>query len=452
MDKKQLFQKQLLQSKIDENTKILSKLQNSYDELKLNSEININNTNIPIITKQLQINNLLEEKVSLDNNKKLIKLNINNLTLNISTLEEDLKTLPSKTKVKLQQEQSIYNDEIERIENNKIEEINTNIENINNAIINKDILLKEIELLKTNIEIQNNVISTIQNTCHSSRKDILESLQHKKQMKINLNTNINNCDITKNTIIDKINNLQTTILYLIEFKKLLVDADYEIEQNETNQINLNKFYTLFNIDNTISLNDKLILIDILIDNNKNQVSLFTNKLNKTEIINNIIIQNDTNNYTKTNTNKIITYKNNFKIEKTKLQELETLLEAKLNLYNNYEILIIDKINNELKDKLDILELDKQKASDRLKIIIIRMNKEFESNKKLIKNKILQNNMDIQQLDLEMSNTTNNIKLLNISIEKHNQLNDEIIILENKIKKCKEIIVQSEADLLTLSRN
>ena len=452
MDKKQLFQKQLLQSKIDENTKILSKLQNSYDELKLNSEININNTNISIITKQLQINNLLEEKVSLDNNKKLIKLNINNLTLNISTLEEDLKTLPSKTKVKLQQEQSIYNDEIERIENNKIEEINTNIENINNAIINKDILLKEIELLKTNIEIQNNVISTIQITCHSSRKDILESLQHKKQMKINLNTNINNCDITKNTIIDKINNLQTTILYLIEFKKLLVDADYEIEQNETNQINLNKFYTLFNIDNTISLNDKLILIDILIDNNKNQVSLFTNKLNKTEIINNIIIQNDTNNYTKTNTNKIITYKNNFKIEKTKLQELETLLEAKLNLYNNYEILIIDKINNELKDKLDILELDKQKAIDRLKIIIIRMNKEFESNKKLIKNKILQNNMDIQQLDLEMSNTTNNIKLLNISIEKHNQLNDEIIILENKIKKCKEIIVQSEADLLTLSRN
>lgn len=452
MDKKQLFQKQLLQSKIDENTKILSKLQNSYDELKLNSEININNTNISIITKQLQINNLLEEKVSLDNNKKLIKLNINNLTLNISTLEEDLKTLPSKTKVKLQQEQSIYNDEIERIENNKIEEINTNIENINNAIINKDILLKEIELLKTNIEIQNNVISTIQITCHSSRKDILESLQHKKQMKINLNTNINNCDITKNTIIDKINNLQTTILYLIEFKKLLVDADYEIEQNETNQINLNKFYTLFNIDNTISLNDKLILIDILIDNNKNQVSLFTNKLNKTKLINNIIIQNDTNNYTKTNTNKIITYKNNFKIEKTKLQELETLLEAKLNLYNNYEILIIDKINNELKDKLDILELDKQKAIDRLKIIIIRMNKEFESNKKLIKNKILQNNMDIQQLDLEMSNTTNNIKLLNISIEKHNQLNDEIIILENKIKKCKEIIVQSEADLLTLSRN
>ena len=142
MDKKQLFQKQLLQSKIDENTKILSKLQNSYDELKLNSEININNTNISIITKQLQINNLLEEKVSLDNNKKLIKLNINNLTLNISKLEEDLKTLPSKTKVKLQQEQSIYNDEIERIENNKIEEINTNIENINNAIINKNLSRK----------------------------------------------------------------------------------------------------------------------------------------------------------------------------------------------------------------------------------------------------------------------------------------------------------------------
>ena len=49
MDKKQLFQKQLLQSKIDQNLKELSILQISYNELKLQSEFNtittIPNTN-----------------------------------------------------------------------------------------------------------------------------------------------------------------------------------------------------------------------------------------------------------------------------------------------------------------------------------------------------------------------------------------------------------------------
>ena len=41
MDKNKLFQKQLLQSKIDENVKSLSTLQNLYDDLKIQSKENI---------------------------------------------------------------------------------------------------------------------------------------------------------------------------------------------------------------------------------------------------------------------------------------------------------------------------------------------------------------------------------------------------------------------------
>ena len=75
-----------------------------------------------------------------------------------------------------------------------------------------------------------------------------------------------------------------------------------------------------------------------------------------------------------------------------------------------------------------------------------MNKEFEATKKLYKNNILQRNLDIQKLTEDMNNNNNKIKLLTITIETEHKINNEIDILENKIKKHKEIITQSEKDL------
>ena len=107
MEKKQLFQKQLLESKILENNNTLLRLQSEYDTLILTSNINISNiSNIESVTTN--ISGLQKEKLTLENNYKTIKTSINDITLTISKLENDLKYIPEITKDKYKNEETIY--------------------------------------------------------------------------------------------------------------------------------------------------------------------------------------------------------------------------------------------------------------------------------------------------------------------------------------------------------
>lgn len=446
MDKKKQFQKQLLTSKIKDNTIILSTLEKSYNDLISNSNVTISNQNsINIDT----LNILQDKKTSLENTKKNIKQNINNLITNISKLEYNLKQLPLDTKDILTKEITIFNDEHQRIENDRLETLNSNIENINRANLDKEQLLKDIELLKVNINLQSNVITNIQKECHSSRKNILESLKEKKQLKIKLNNTIENATLTVNTFLQQITNLNNENDNLMEFKKLLVNYEYNTE-TDTDSIfkftELETYYKLYNIDNNILLNDKLNKIDDIITNNKNQILLFNKKLSKTETLNTYTIKDNLDNYNNSTTNKVLTYKDTFKIEKEKQSQLEMILDTKLNLYNNYETLIIDKINNDFKTKIECLNLDKINADKRLHIIKLRMNKDYENNKKELRKQIEDNKQETQKQYEYIHNINDNIKIATTTIENTSVLNDELYILENKIKKHKEIISITEKDL------
>ena len=453
MDKKKQFQKQLLESKIKENTIILNKLQLSYIELINNSNINRNINNITNTTNTINIdklNTLKQHKTSLENDKKIIKQNINKLTTNISELEHKLKVLPLNTKDTLLNEINICKEEHQRIENDKLETINNNIENINKANLDKEQLLKDIELLKVDINLQSNVINNIQTECHSSRKNILESLKEKKQLKLKLNNTIENATITKNTFTQQINNLNNNIENLIEFKKLLVDNEYinntTTDSTSDTTTRLQDYCNLYNIDNTILLNDKLNTIDNIISSTQKQILLFKTKLSKTEILNNYNIKDDINNYNTNNTLKVLTYKDTFKIEKEKQTNLVMTLDSKINIYDNYQTLVIDKINNDFQNKIDILNLDKSNADKRLLTIKIRMNKEFENNKKILKDSIEKTKQELEQHNEHIHNINNNIKITTSNIENTNILHDELYILENKIKKHKDIISITEKDL------
>lgn len=446
MDKKKQFQKQLLTSKIKDNTIILSTLEKSYNDLISNSNVTISNQNsINIDT----LNILQDKKTSLENTKKNIKQNINNLITNISKLEYNLKQLPLDTKDILTKEITIFNDEHQRIESDRLETLNSNIENINRANLDKEQLLKDIELLKVNINLQSNVITNIQKECHSSRKNILESLKEKKQLKIKLNNTIENATLTVNTFLQQITNLNNENDNLMEFKKLLVNYEYNTK-TDTDSIfkftELETYYKLYNIDNNILLNDKLNKIDDIITNNKNQILLFNKKLSKTETLNTYTIKDNLDNYNNSTTNKVLTYKDTFKIEKEKQSQLEMILDTKLNLYNNYETLIIDKINNDFKTKIECLNLDKINADKRLHIIKLRMNKDYENNKKELRKQIEDNKQETQKQYEYIHNINDNIKIATTTIENTSVLNDELYILENKIKKHKEIISITEKDL------
>jgi len=472
MDKKKQFQKQVLTSKLKEHTIILSTLEKSYNDLINSSNINITNSNnnstltnqnsitIDKLNKLNVLTILQQDKSSLENNKKTIKQAINNLTTTISQLEYNLKQLPLDTKNILTKEINILNDEHQRIENDRLETINNNIESITKANLDKEELLKDIELLKVTINLQANVITNIQKESHSSRKNILESLKEKKQLKIKLNNTIENATINVNTFIQQIHNLNNEIDNLIEFKKILVNCAYEnntdnntdTDTNTDTNTDLESYHKLYNIDNNILLNEKLNKIDDIITNNKKQILLFNKNLSKTETINNYTIQDTINNYYTTNSNKVLTYKDTFKLEKEKQTQLERILDNKLTLYNNYQTLIIDKINNEFKSKIECLNLDKLNADKRLHIIKLRMNKEYENKKKELKKQIEDTKQEMQNQNEYIQTINNNIKIVTTTIEKTTVINDELYILENKIKKHKEIISITEKDLTIITNH
>ena len=69
---------------------------------------------------------------------------------------------------------------------------------------------------------------------------------------------------------------------------------------------------------------------------------------------------------------------------------------------------------------------------------------------MVKNKIENSKVELQNLYAEITKTNNDNNLLTITIEKETKIDTEITILENKIKNHKNIIIQSEKDLLSLS--
>jgi len=455
MDKKKLYQKELLKAKIQENNNAISKLQIEYDELNSISKNHINvisstttsstTSTTTSTTNTLKI--LIEKKLYLENKLKNLKKIINELSYNISKLEDEYANSTYNIKDKLIHEETIYNDELERIENDKIEAGINNIQNINDATLNKEDLLKEINLIKSNLQMQNDIILNLQIKYHSSRKNILNNLKEKKQQKINLNNNINDLNVSKNSFIEKLNNLNTDIENLIDFKRILIDAEYNIEYNVQQ---LNDYYEKYSINTTISLNDKISLIENIINNCKNQIILLQKQQNRTDISQTATIKENINKYHKNTNNKVITYKETFTIEKLKTTKIETVLEDKLNLYNNYESIIIDKIKNDYKDNIKELELDTKKALERLEITKKRINLDFNNYKIILKNKIETSKVELQNLYAEITTTNNDNNLLTITIEKETKIDTEMTILENKIKKHKDIIIQSEKDLLSLS--
>ena len=456
MDKKKIFQKQLLQSKLKENINILLNYQKLYDELVEKSNANTADTIISTSDSKIKINLLLEQKNSYEKENKIKKNKINELLINVSQLEQEIHLSPINTKKKIDKEETIYNDEKERIYNDTIENINNNIETINSANIDKENLKKEIDLLKTNIEKQTNIISKIQIQCHSSRKNILFNLKENKKIKLELNNNINNLNTINNNFIEKNNNLIIDTENLIEFKKLLVDAEYNdypdsnIEKIEKIE-KLTTYFEKYNIDNSLSLNEILNLIDTILNTNKNQTLLVQKQQQNVLNLNNELINNNLNIYNKTSKDKIITHKDKFKLEKEKQSELESILDTKQTLYNNYQSIVIDKINNNFQNKITELEQDSINCIDRLNIIKIRLDLENEKNKIVLTNKIDNNKLELQKLYLDISNNTNECKILTTKIEKEKVISNEISILENNIKKYKEIINLCEKDLLSISQ-
>lgn len=435
MDKKNYFQKTLLNSKIKELNDKLKYKQSIFDDLH---NKNNNSVNLSIDLDTLN-NNIL----NLETLKLTHKKSINDLTLNISEIKNKLKEYPDIIIENINKENNILNDEIERINNDRIEITNNHIEEIKKAYIDKEQLLKNINLHKEKINYHNDYINNIQIELHKSRKNIIEQLKVKKINKNNVNNELKNNNETINSFKNKINQLKQNNNELKIFKEIVINCEYNLEYNT---IILDEYYNKFNINKELAINETIDLIDNFTNSNINDINYINKKINKTESINNNILNESKNKNTNTNNFKVITYKDTYKLAKEKKKELQFEIDKLLEKYNNYEILIINIINNKFQDEIKDLDLDMKRANDRFEIIKIRLKNEEEKNKIIVHEKINNINNEILYNESNIIKVSNEIKELIKNRDSYQSINLEMKKLNIEIQNYKNSIKNYETEL------
>ena len=452
-NKKKQIQISNAKSKLDTYKETLINLQKTKESIK-QSIINSN-------TNNSKLQELEEDHTNLESILKSLKIILTNNTNQITVLTQDLKNLPGNRNQSLMVEDIILSDELERIEIHKKEAQDLYDSDIIEAKLNKLKLIEDIDLISNSLQEQNSIITDLQIEAHSSRKNTLEQLHQKKVDKINMHKQLNNYKSQETFINNQIDSLKLSINNLNDFKHIIIDFEYasnqvssDIEPSTTDpsttmSIDINKmntFYTEFNLDKSLSLNEKISNIEKQIKDYKARLDYTIKKLDKNKQSIDSRITTIVDNYNLTNRVKVIAYKDQFKIEKEKRTTLETILAELKYKYDTYETLVMGNIDSNLIKTLSDLNTDIVNANNRLNITRQRIAEEFTSETKRLNDTIL--DLNIKNIEYKASFDMRNSEFLKIKqmIQNEKQFSNELNKTDEKIKHYEDIIKQTEDDI------
>ena len=430
MDKRNQFQIKHLTIKLTEYT-------NKLEQLKIKQKELIDSIDDLVVNNSIQNEhrqNLIEQKKSLEARIQIYKNDLNIYRSEFIQLNNDIQYLPIDLEKQQKQEQDIYDDEINNIIGRTQETEQLHNDKLKYLDIEKLKLLEEIKERQKQISLSNENISSIQEQSHSHRKNTILELQQKKQQKILITSTLDEFNKKKELYNNNTITISKKIENLIELKGQLIDIHYANSQmNITEYLeyirkntNVNELCSKdelfpmeeFNFNNPIELLNSLISnIEKQIQNAKYNLSSLGAKQIQMDKTINITIKNMKNEMEPVSRTKVISFKDNYKLaklEKTKLEENLSLLEARL---NSWDVEVVNKTILDYKTALNILDEDKIRAKDRLMIMLSRINTEYTSTIKIKEDRI-------RQINRECANINANIK----------QMNQELIILEKEIKK------------------
>lgn len=449
MNKKTQYQIQVLQSKIkqyNDSINILKESRLSFENLNLSSNIDIS-LNLDSSSNIIELQNNYN---SIERNKNLLKNNISKYKNEYKNNNYELEKLDDIYKNKFIEEDNIFKEEISRIELQNIEAQQNFKNSIDIANLDKIQLYNDIELLKNELTIQNDIILQIQLTSHSSRKNTLEELYKQKQDKTLLQQQICNCKNNEDFYYNQIQLLKNNILQLLDFKKLIIDSEYNLEYNKDKLINYYNEFEEYKIDTYLYVNDKISKIDNIIADIQTKLSSINNKYDNHKILNNNRIKDIIDNYNKKDRIKVVGYKDQYKIEKQKRDNIKYILEDLNNKYNIFENTIILDIKNKLLNDINEIENDKIRTTERLNITKQRITEDLNNNKLILNNIINSNKIDLTNSSKEYSNLTVELDNIKIMIENANITNTKITKINNEIFKYQELIQQMQTDLDNIS--
>jgi len=500
MDKKKQFQLQNLKAKVNNYEQSLNELIKQRHEILVNVNVNVNNNNnnvsssIDTISERNQdiilnttLNNFQRTKNDIENQIIQTKNNILSSRRELVSLTNLYKFLPEQLKQNISDEINIYKEELFNLDNTITDTIQTHIQNIEDAKTEKNELLYQLNSLENQINEQNTIISDIQNSAHQSRKTILQELHNKKQQKILLQQKINtiqsNNNIYQNTI-DDLNKINT---FLIQTKRDLIDYYYDTKndndtKNDTNtnpellqnimqSINSFELLKTYNItfDNLDKQQDKqqdkqdnissntnyeylvsnlVSNLDDIVNSNTTRIQSITQKSDKAKMKTDIHIENIKKDQCilSINKTKTLSYKDSYKLEKTKRTELQDKYNDLQTLYNNYELLVIGKLHNEHNTNLLELNNHKFRAEERLNIMKDRHQNTYQQTKsnledqnKSIQGALAEQNNRFTNLNKQLLEVNNNLS----SLDKNKT---ELAIIDNKIIEITQVIEKLKNDI------
>jgi len=451
MNKKTLYQIQVLQSKIkqyNDSINILKESRLSFENLNFSSNIDISLN----LYSSSNIIDLQNKYTNIEDNKNLLKHNISKFKNEYKNNNYKLEKLDEIYKNKFIEEDNIFKEEIIRIESQNFD-VQQHFKNaIDIAKLDKIQLYNDIELLKNELTIQNDIILQIQLTSHSSRKNILEELYKQKKDNILSKQQICDCKNNEDFYYNQIQLLKNNILQLLDFKKLIIDSEYNIEYNKDKLINYYNEFEEYKIDTYLYVNDKIAQIDKIIEDIQNKLLSINKKYDIHKTSNNNKIKDIIDNYNKKNKIKVIGYKDQYKIEKQKRDNIKYILEDLNNKYNTFENTIIVDIKNKLLNDINEIENDKLRTTERLNITKQRITEDLNNNKLKLNNLIDSNKLDLFNLSKEYNNLIVELDNIKLIIENANITNNKITKIDNEIFKYQELIQQMQKDLDNINNN
>ena len=393
------------------------------------------------------IKTLQNKQSSLETQQQLLKQTIFNISNEIKIYESDLVNLNLIHTTNINNEDTISNEELSRIEEQKDSIIKQHIINLELKYSDKQNLYNDLELIKNEIELQKNKVIEIQIKSHSNRKQTLDELHKKKQNKLSNQEFINNFKNNETMFSNQIIDLENTNKEILEFKKNIINFNYDVDCDSNLLLN---YYNNYNIDANLSINDKVLILDKISTNNEKQINLLKSKYVKQQYTNNIRIKNSFDAYNKTNRNKIVGYKDQFKIEKTQKQILDTILQTIVEQYNTFDDIVIGNINNDLLIAMNELDNDIVRSFDRLNIMKNRIIDNFNSEKETKLNLIEKNKTKLTDLYNEFNIIIVELENVKANIKKSIVITNEIDIIDIEIKKYETIINQMMLDIDALN--
>ena len=447
MDKKLQFQIQQNQAKL---LTYNATLQNF-----LESRSKLDQSLLTINPNRSRIIELKQRKSNLETTIQTLKNTISITSNQIAKTTQDLKLLPNIRDTKLENEDTILKDEHYRIDIKKIEYSYTHKEKTENAYLDKQQIYSDIDLIRNDLEQQNNIITDIQLNSHSSRKETLTQLHQKKQNKLSIQQQIKTFKENELQFTNQITSLEANINKLTNFKTIMIDNEYgggSSGSGSNASDTLDQLYKefAFAIDKSLSLNNRIAQIDKLISESESRLTFINKRYTRNKEASTIRIKDILDTYNKSNRIKVLGYKDQFKIEKEKKHNLELILDDLQKKYNTFDDIILGNINEELENSIKELEFDKVRSLERLDIMKGRIIKDFEE--ECIKyNKLIDTNKDkMKALREEFNNTMLELEKINKMIEQEDIVGNEIDKLDKEISKYQDIIKAVESDIKKIS--